>query len=197
MKKMIIWGLGGIVSLLAIPFSIMIFFMFLGNPGSSGGTTGEIVPSETQQAFIDAVAPIAQETYKEYGVFPSITLAQAILESAWGKSGLSIQANNLFGIKADPSWQGEILELPTQEHVNGGIITIIARWRVYETWQGSIKDHGQFLKENSRYTEAGVFNSKSYIEQANTLQMAGYATDPSYAILLCNLIESYGLQKYD
>lgn len=187
----------GIASMLAIPFSIMIFFMFLGNPGSSGETTGEVVPSETQQEFIDAVVPIAQETYREYGVFPSITLAQAILESAWGKSGLATQANNLFGIKADPSWQGKVLELPTQEHVDGGIITIIARWRVYPTWQGSIKDHGKFLKENSRYAEAGVFNAKNYIEQASTLQQAGYATDPIYAKQLCSLIECYGLQKFD
>lgn len=194
MKKMFIFG---IATTLAIPFSIMIFFIFLGNPGSSGETTGEVVPSETQQAFIDAVVPIAQETYKEYGVFPSITLAQAILESTWGKSGLSIQANNLFGIKADPSWQGQVLELPTEEHVDGGIINIIARWRVYPTWQGSIKDHGKFLKENSRYTEAGVFNSKNYIEQASALQQAGYATDTIYAKKLCSVIECYGLQKFD
>lgn len=198
MKKIITFGM---VSFMAIPFFIMSFFMFLGSPASgeqnNTPTTGKVVPSETQQDFINAVAPIAKETFKEYGVFPSITLAQAILESGWGRSGLTKQANNLFGIKADSSWKGQILEMETQEHINGGIITIIARWRVYGTWQDSVMDHGRFLKENSRYAIAGVFQAKSYRDQANSLVTAGYATDPEYAQLLCSLIESYSLQNFD
>lgn len=194
MKKIII---SGIALMLAVPFLIILFFIFLGSPESEKGPVGQVVPSESQQAFIDAVAPIAQETYREYGVFPSITLSQAILESAWGKSSLAVDGGNLFGIKADSSWQGAVMELPTKEYVNGGIITIIARWRIYTSWQDSVRDHGKFLKQNSRYTLAGVFDAKEYKEQSIALVRAGYATDPSYADLLCELIESYGLQKYD
>lgn len=178
-------------------FLIMCMIMAIGSTTASAGTSGPVVPSESEQAFIEAVAPIAQETFKEYGVFPSITLAQAILESAWGQSGLATEGNNLFGIKADESWTGPVIEMETQEFVNGGYITIIARWRVYEKWEQSVLDHGKFLKENSRYEEAGVFKAKDYREQAEAIWRAGYATDPAYVDKLCSMIESYELNKYD
>lgn len=194
MKKLLV---STVLGVLLMPLLFIVLFTLIGGEESGSGGNPNIIPNESQQIFIDAVAPIAQETYKKYGVLPSITLAQAVLESAWGQSGLTIQANNLFGIKADPSWTGRVLEMETQEHVDGGIITIIARWRVYEKWEDSVTDHGMFLKENSRYAAAGFFEAKDYIGQAESLVKAGYATNPSYAKLLCSLIESYGFNKYD
>ena len=197
MKKFLI---GGAILNFAAPFIlILLFFVMLSGNGenSSSGESGPIVPSETQQEFIDAVASVAMDTHKEYGIYPSVTIAQAILESAWGKSGLAIQANNLFGIKADSSWKGPILELPTIEHVNGGIIHIISKWRVYEKWEDSVLDHGKFLRENPRYEKAGVFESANYKEQVMAIHNAGYATDPNYTNLVCGLIESYELYKFD
>ncbi|WEV09975.1 NlpC/P60 family protein [Clostridium perfringens] len=86
----------------------------------------------------------------------------------------------------------------TQEHVNGGIITITARWRVYSSWNDSVIDHGKFFVENSRYKEnAGVLDAKNYIEQANCIQKAGYATDPNYANQLVKVINDFGLNIYD
>lgn len=181
-----------------LPILILLSAVFIiGGNDTSNKRVGPVVPSESQKAFIEALAPVAQESYKEHGVLPSITLAQGIIESAWGKSGLSVEGNNLFGIKADASWTGPIIEMNTQEFVNGGYITIVARWRIYERWEESVLDHGKFLKENIRYEQAGVFNAKNYKEQAEALLRAGYATDPTYDDKLCSMIESYGLDQYD
>lgn len=196
MKKI---SIGVFIASFFLPiFLMMSVVMAAGSTSlSSNGPSGPVVPSESEQAFIEAVAPIAQETFKEYGVFPSITLAQAILESGWGQSGLATEGNNLFGIKADESWTGPVIEMVTQEFVNGEYITIVARWRVYNKWEQSVLDHGKFLKENSRYEQAGVFKAKDYREQAEAILRAGYATDPNYANKLCSKIESYELNKYD
>lgn len=181
-----------------IPIIIVLSaILIIGNNVTSNKKSGPVVPSESEKAFIEAMAPVAQESYKEHGVLPSITLAQGIIESAWGKSGLTVQGNNLFGIKADISWTGPVIEMNTQEFVNGQYITVVARWRVYDRWEDSILDHGKFLKENSRYEAAGVFNAKNYKEQAEALLRAGYATDPNYSNKLCSMIESYSLDQYD
>lgn len=181
-----------------IPIIIVLSaILIIGTNVTSNKKAGPVVPSESEKAFIEAMAPVAQESYKEHGVLPSITLAQGIIESAWGKSGLTVQGNNLFGIKADISWTGPVIEMNTQEFVNGQYITVVARWRVYDKWEDSILDHGKFLKENIRYEQAGVFNAKNYKEQAEALLRAGYATDPNYSNKLCSMIESYSLDQYD
>ena len=181
-----------------IPIIIVLSaILIIGTNVTSNKKAGPVVPSESEKAFIEAMAPVAQESYKEHGVLPSITLAQGIIESAWGKSGLTVQENNLFGIKADISWTGPVIEMNTQEFVNGQYITVVARWRVYDRWEDSILDHGKFLKENIRYEQAGVFNAKNYKEQAEALLRAGYATDPNYSNKLCSMIESYSLDQYD
>ncbi|CAM2078039.1 MAG: glucosaminidase domain-containing protein [uncultured Clostridium sp.] len=171
--------------------------------GVIGGVIGEesqieiAVPTEEQRDFILKIVPIAQENYNEFGIFPSVTIAQAIHESGWGKSELSLKANNLFGIKADSSWTGNTIEMLTQEYINGQAITIMAKWRSYESFDDSIRDHGRFLKENPRYEQAGVFKAKDYREQIYAIVGAGYATDPQYANFICNMIESYSLNIYD
>lgn len=181
-----------------IPIIIVLSaILIIGTNVTSNKKAGPVVPSESEKVFIEAMAPVAQESYKEHGVLPSITLAQGIIESAWGKSGLTVQGNNLFGIKADISWTGPVIEMNTQEFVNGQYITVVARWRVYDRWEDSILDHGKFLKENIRYEQAGVFNAKNYKEQAEALLRAGYATDPNYSNKLCSMIESYSLDQYD
>lgn len=188
-------GLGAVVIALSLIGSIFIGFIsiFIGE----NSNIDFAVPTEEQRAFILKLVPVAQENYKEYGIFPSVTIAQAIHESGWGKSQLSIKANNLFGVKADSSWTGNTIEMLTQEHINGEVITVMAKWRAYESFEDSIRDHGKFLKENPRYEQAGVFKAKDYKEQAYAIRMAGYATDPSYASLICNMIESYSLNIYD
>lgn len=150
--------------------------------------------------FISEIESSAIENYEQYNILPSITIAQAILESGWGESDLSKKYNNLFGIKAEASWQGEYVTLETLEY-NGEKIN--DKFRKYEEKSQSIDDHGKFLVDNKRYENNGVFEAKTYINQANALQEAGYSTvmdedgNLIYAELLISLIQQYNLQLID
>ncbi|WP_246637678.1 glycoside hydrolase family 73 protein [Crassaminicella profunda] len=150
--------------------------------------------------FINEISDEAIERYDEYGIFPSITIAQAILESGWGKSELSKKANNLFGIKADKSWNGEQIKMKTVEYYNKDTNS---DFRVYENIGESLKDHSKFIYENKRYRKNGVFNASYYVEQAQALENAGYSTKENengeriYAELLIQLIRQYNLQLID
>ncbi|WP_133014734.1 glycoside hydrolase family 73 protein [Clostridium cuniculi] len=168
-------------------------------------TTNEEVYSNTyidseKMAFIETISDGAISNYNKYGILPSITMAQAILESGWGNSELAVTHNNLFGIKADLRWNGAVATIATSENYND---STIANFRKYDSIDESIEDHGKFLYENSRYAEYGLFNGKDYKSQAQALEDAGYSTvkdengDPIYADKLISLIEKYNLMQYD
>lgn len=150
--------------------------------------------------FIEEIKDEAIKNYKEYKILPSITIAQAILESSWGESDLAQIYNNLFGIKADSSWKGEYVTLETFEFYD---TKIEDKFRVYSNKNQSIKDHAKFLVDNQRYKKYRVFEAKTYIEQANALQNAGYSTaednsgQKRYAKDLIELIRQYNLQLID
>ena len=165
------------------------------------GLTPSRLHKDTKYAkFISEIESSAIENYKKYKILPSITIAQAILESGWGESDLSKKFNNLFGIKADPSWDGEFVTLETLEYNNEKIND---KFRKYEEKSQSIDDHGKFLVDNKRYESNGVFEAKTYINQANALEKAGYSTVMDddgkyiYAELLISLIQQYNLQLID
>ncbi|WP_462399484.1 LysM peptidoglycan-binding domain-containing protein [Lacticaseibacillus pantheris] len=147
------------------------------------------------QAFIESIEDGAIAGWSEYGVLPSVTAAQAILESGWGKSSLSTLAHNLFGIKADASWTGSYVTYPTQEYVNGAYVTVNAKFREYATNSDSVQDHGAFLVENSRYSN--IIGNTDYASVVNDLQSDGYATDPAYASSLLSIIQQYKLTALD
>lgn len=155
---------------------------------------------EEKMTFLQTIAQEAIRTHEKYGILPSITIAQAILESGWGQSELAITHNNLFGIKADSRWSGAVATIATSENYND---STIANFRKYDNIMESIEDHGKFLYENSRYAEYGLFNGKDYKEQAQALEDAGYSTVqnesgvPIYADKLISLIEKYNLMQYD
>lgn len=150
--------------------------------------------------FIEEIKDEAIKNYKEYKILPSITIAQAILESSWGESDLAQIYNNLFGIKADSSWKGEYVTLETFEFYD---TKIEDKFRVYSNKNQSIKDHAKFLVDNQRYKKYGVFEAKTYIEQAYALQNADYSTaednsgQKRYAKDLIELIRQYNLQLID
>ena len=148
-----------------------------------------------QTDFIESIAPGAIESFKETGVYASVTIAQAILESGWGKSGLSKKARNYFGIKAIGNWDEETCKMPTKEVVHGRTIIVMADFRSYRDCAGSILDHARFLRENRRYAHA--FDAKNGPDFARAIAKAGYATDPAYATKLCDLIRKYNLEQYD
>ncbi|MBG0871895.1 glucosaminidase domain-containing protein [Burkholderia sp. 9777_1386] len=146
----------------------------------------------TPAGFIAAIAPAAQACAKRTGVPASVTVAQAALESSWGRRAPGM---NLFGIKADASWRGPVTSQPTHEVVNGQTITITANFRAYSTWQGSIDDHAAFLTGNPRYRPA--FACKTGPEFARAIAAAGYATDPQYADKLISIMNARGLCALD
>ncbi|VTS85776.1 glucosaminidase domain-containing protein [Streptococcus dysgalactiae] len=136
----------------------------------------------------------------EHGILPSVSAAQAILESGWGESLLAQYPNhNLFGIKASPDWKGKRVVIPTQEYVDGKFITVAATFRKYDSWEESIKDHALFFSEidwrQSHYQN--VIGEEDYKKACLALQAAGYATDPNYGAKLISLIESNHLNTWD
>ena len=154
---------------------------------------------EAKIAFINERL-LASENYKSYGILPSITMAQAILESGWGESELAVEHNNIFGIKADSRWGGAVATMTTKENYDD---VIEANFRKYDSVLQSIEDHGEFLHENERYRVNGIFDGNEYKSQAQALENAGYSTaedengDKIYADKLINVIQKYNLMIFD
>jgi flagellum-specific peptidoglycan hydrolase FlgJ len=131
-------------------------------------------------------------------IFPSVKMAQAALETGWGKS---IAGNNMFGIKASgvktPYWQGNSVIANTREVIDGISSQYNLAFRQYTSVSDSIRDHSYFLQSNPRYTKNGVFTAKTPEDQCKALQAAGYATDPNYAKSLISIINTYNLKRLD
>ena len=165
-----------------------------------GYTPHKLQPSAKETLFINQLVNPAKINYRKTGILPSITIAQAILESNWGQSELSRNEYNLFGIKADDSWDGDYATYTTTEYDNEVIDT---DFREYDNWLASIEDHANFLLNNECYHEAGVFDAKNYRIQAKAIEVGGYSTavdiagNLEYAKRLCELIRQYNLQLLD
>ncbi|MBA1394376.1 mannosyl-glycoprotein endo-beta-N-acetylglucosamidase, partial [Lactobacillus sp. XV13L] len=150
-------------------------------------------PTISKADFLSQIKAGALNGWQQYHILPSITGAQAILESGWGNSQLAQTYNNLFGIKG--SYNGQSVVLPSGEEINGNNVTIDAQFRAYNSWAESINDHGLFLNNNSRYQN--LLGVSDYRQVAQLLQQDGYATASTYAQSLINIIESNNLQSWD
>lgn len=152
---------------------------------------------KAKQLFIKQVAPEAQAMQNTYHVYASITIAQAILESNWGTSKLSTQYHNLFGIKGSGA-NSQVMT--TKEYINGKWIVTKDRFRVYDNWNDSIKDHTRLMLKGTDMNQQNydrVVKATNYQEAAKALQDSGYATDPKYAQKLISVIQTYKLYNYD
>lgn len=135
-------------------------------------------------AFVRRMWPHAQQAASQLGVAPEVLIAQAAHETAWGKSMPQFtdgrSSNNLFGIKANRSWQGERVVNSTLEFVGGVPVRQRDGFRAYASYADSFNDYARFLQSNPRYSEAlnRVEDGAAYLR---ALQQAGYATDPGYA----------------
>lgn len=158
-----------------------------GGRGGSRGSVGSADLPKDRQEFLDRVGKTAAE-YDESKTLPSVTVAQAIVESAWGQSA---PGNNYFGIKADSSWSGPSNNLSTQEEGAGGLYTITDGFRAYNTLEDSVIDHDKFLIPY----KMGPYTTPE--EQAQHLKDEGYATDSGYASKLVQIIDENDLTKYD
>ena len=147
------------------------------------------------QEFIALIGPAAQASAANTGVPASFTVAQAALESGWGTSSLARDGRNLFGVKADPAWRGDVLYINTRDFLNGAWTTVAARWRKYADWQDCMDDHAAFLHQNRRY--AACFLCTTGDAFAKAVAKASYATDPDYAAKLISIIGQHELAALD
>ncbi|MGN8046072.1 phage tail protein [Bacillus sp. 22190] len=144
--------------------------------------------------FIKKLAPGAQKVYKKYNVLASLVIAQGCLESGFGSSGLSKQANNLFGIKG--TYNGKYVLMWTSEQDKKGNVTRIqAKFRKYPSYAESLADLGSLYTRLSRYKN--VVGEKDYKKATAAVSKAGYATDINYATKLNSIIFTYKLTQYD
>ena len=164
-----------------------------GSSASSSSRQHATPGTRDQQAFISLIAPGAVAAQQHYGVPASVTIAQAIEESAWGQSSLAARYHNLFGIKgAGPA--GSVI-LPTQEYENGSWVTIDAQFAVYHNDAQSIADHAELLATSGYYIRAMADRAHP---DAFANELTGvYATDPDYGANLIALMKLYNLYQYD
>jgi len=151
----------------------------------------------TRSEYIGLVYVDVIRACKGTGLFPSLMIAQGILESGNGNSKLARVYNNHFGIKASKGWTGDEDLMPTVEYVNKKPVSVKAPFRSYPTLEKGFRDRVNFLQVNPRYAKAGVFAAKTPAEQARCFQTAGYATDPAYASLLISIMKGSQLEHFD
>jgi len=135
-------------------------------------------------AFVATMLPMAEQAAKRIGVDPRYLVAQAALETGWGKSVMrnsdGSSSHNLFGIKATGNWEGDSARAITSEFRDGQFVKETARFRSYDSYQDSFHDLVSLLQNNSRYQDA-VKSADKPEQFVQELQKAGYATDPNYA----------------
>ena len=165
------------------------------SPSSAGPSPKHYATPGTrnQQAFISLVTPGAVAARQRYGVPASVTIAQAIEESAWGQSSLAAQYHNLFGIKG--TGPAGSVTLPTQEYENGSWVTIDAQFAVYRNDAESIAGHAELLATSGYYTRAMA--DRAYPDAFANNLTGVYATDPDYGASLIALMKLYNLYQYD
>lgn len=143
--------------------------------------------------FIGKLWPHAADAAASIGVSPHFLLAQAALESGWGKAELRTadggNSFNLFNIKAGKSWDGKRVAAETTEYVNGSARKQVAQFRAYDSYAEAFADYARLLKESPRYAGA-VAQGNDAAGFARGLQAGGYATDPVYADKILRVINS-------
>jgi flagellum-specific peptidoglycan hydrolase FlgJ len=162
---------------------------FLQERGSRPSGLGRL----SHKQFIEFVGKLAQSAMAATGVPASVTVAQAIVESGWGKHAIG-SAKNLFGIKG----RGPLgsVRAQTREFVNGRYVTVEADFAKYESYEQSVTEHARFFLRNRRYARAlAVRNDPDAF--AREIAKAGYATAPNYADALIKVMRDNNLYRFD
>lgn len=144
---------------------------------------------ESIDEYISTFSEIAQMEMKAYGIPASITLAQGLLESGYGKGELALKTNNHFGIKCHTGWEGDFDY--HDDDAKGEC------FRKYNHPMYSFRDHSVFLTTRDRYAFLFSYSNTDYKRWAHGLRKAGYATDKRYPQKLIYLIEKHQLYKFD
>jgi len=174
-------------------------------PFNSGNTLpmlkdGQSQPIQSAEEFVRRLHPYAEQAAKELGVEPKVILAQAALETGWGRSLIKnsngSNSFNLFNIKADKAWQGKQAQVATLEFDQGIPKKVNAGFRSYDSFKESFRDYVDFIKSNPRYGDAlkKAGNAEQYMRE---LQRAGYATDPKYADKVMNIYQGNTMVEFE
>ncbi|MGO3345044.1 MAG: flagellar assembly peptidoglycan hydrolase FlgJ [Marinomonas sp.] len=151
------------------------------------------VAFDSPESFVKALWPHAKEAAEKLGVNPKAILAQAVLETGWGKYPIAKEDGtasfNLFGIKADSRWQGERAVVNTLEYRDGIAKREKAAFRAYDSFSQSFNDYAEFLTSSDRYKDA-LNSGKDSSMFASLLQKGGYATDPEYSNKINHILSS-------
>jgi flagellar protein FlgJ len=157
------------------------------------------VPANVR-AFVEKMRPYAEAAAKAVGVPADLLLAQAGLETGWGRSQPKAAdgsaSHNLFGIKAGRSWNGAVSVASTTEYVAGALVRTVDKFRSYGSYTEAFQDFGRLLTSSGRYATA-VAGSGDPVAYAKGLQRGGYASDPQYAHKLLRaikLVSAHGVQ---
>lgn len=144
--------------------------------------------------FMQTLAAPAQAASAITGVPAELILAQAALETGWGRHEIPTRngsnSHNLFGIKAGSHWQGETTDIVTHEYINGRRTQMVDTFRVYDSFEHAFTDYASLIGNNPRY--AGVVQAPTAEQAARELQRGGYATDPRYADKLVAVMNTMG-----
>ena len=154
------------------------------------------VQFHSPEEFVAHLYPIAKSVGEELGVDPKVLLAQSALETGWGKHVMPRgggSSYNLFGIKADRRWDGEVTVVSTVEYRGGVPLREKASFRAYPSYEESFRDYLNFLRSNPRYENAlqQVGDGEAFVAE---LQQAGYATDPHYSDKITRIMQGQRLQ---
>lgn len=154
---------------------------------------------DSPQAFIAELLPKAKPFAQELGLEPEALVAQAALETGWGKHMIyqtdGQNSHNLFGIKADARWQGEKASIDTLEYQDGVAQKQKAQFRAYDSFEHALADYLSFVKDGARYEQA-IQKSQHPQQYFDALQQAGYATDPNYAAKVMAVLDNIK-QQFD
>jgi len=144
----------------------------------------DVAPTAAQQAFVDAMTPLAQDAASQLGVAPEVLVAHAALETGWGQQPIrrtdGSDSHNLFGIKASSGWAGDVVASATTEYEADAPVALQARFRAYSGASQSFQDLAQLLSSQPRY-RAALGAGSDALAYGQALQRGGYATDPGYA----------------
>jgi len=165
---------------------------FVSKITKSENTVNKSMPEfNSRDDFIRTIKPYAETAARELGISADILIAQSALETGWGKKIIKTSDGqssfNLFGIKADSEWTGPMVRVNSLEYVNGLPLKEYSNFRAYESFQHSFDDYVDFIKTHPRYQDAIRKNDgQQYIQ---SLQAAGYATDPHYAEKIIDIVK--------
>lgn len=166
--------------------------------------------SLSEAEVIKRVGALFTEDQKKTGILASVSLAQFVLESGYGKSELAQNANNVFGMKcalsgntwADSTWDGKskYTKQTKEQNADGSYVTITADFRKYSCVEDSISDHSAYLlgaKNGSKLRYDGLKGCTDYKKAIQIIKDGGYATSLTYVEKLCSVIERWNLTQYD